>query len=576
MLRTHRLEGGDLPRAVPGQAGFTAAKRAVAAILVLWVFLMAITFTRAPAERPPILRLPRTVRPATAAVATLNTPAAAPSSLPSIPSVPSIPFVPSTPPISAASVASGAASSGAKAAAAAPALSSAAALAPADFGNVAIVVMTYNRPHYLKRTLASLAALDGIEAFSVYVSQDGDDTKVHAVIDELRPRFAAARKYERLARRHVVEGHARTGGTAYLAQHYKTALDNVFVRRRHDWAIIVEDDMIFSPDFLGYFRDTAPLLVADPTLYCVSSWNDNGFKHLDLDPTRLQRTSYFPGLGWMLRRELWDELGPIWPTDHWDHWMRMSPIHKGRECVVPEVSRNHNIGAEGANIHKDDFERFLANVAFNEDAAVRLGDVSYLLRERYDAAFRAAIDAAPAKAPHAVPSLITEMPKLKGDFLIPYLREQYKSLSSALGIFPSPRGHHGLAVEIRPYRGLRLFLADARMSAWVPDAHREHRRAGLRPVAAKQQVSCVQACAAAPGGMVCEASQFDFVNTCEALAAAFPCENGCRLVVGPDIPNYVNFPSDFQHQMCLVTDGVSTCGASHRATQRLCPCVPRK
>jgi hypothetical protein len=45
----------------------------------------------------------------------------------------------------------------------------------------------------------------------------------------------------------------------------------------------------------------------------VSSWNDNGLRRFAWDNQKMFRTSYFPGLGWMLRKELWDELGPKWP-----------------------------------------------------------------------------------------------------------------------------------------------------------------------------------------------------------------------------------------------------------------------
>ena len=40
--------------------------------------------------------------------------------------------------------------------------------------------------------------------------------------------------------------------------------------------IIVEDDLEISPDFFEYFTATLPLLKADPSLWCVSAWNDNG------------------------------------------------------------------------------------------------------------------------------------------------------------------------------------------------------------------------------------------------------------------------------------------------------------
>lgn len=37
-----------------------------------------------------------------------------------------------------------------------------------------------------------------------------------------------------------------------------------------------QDDMQLAPDFFPFFEATAPLLDRDPTLYCVSSWNDHG------------------------------------------------------------------------------------------------------------------------------------------------------------------------------------------------------------------------------------------------------------------------------------------------------------
>ena len=34
--------------------------------------------------------------------------------------------------------------------------------------------------------------------------------------------------------------------------------------------------MALAPDFFSYFEALAPVLDRDPTLYCVSSWNDHG------------------------------------------------------------------------------------------------------------------------------------------------------------------------------------------------------------------------------------------------------------------------------------------------------------
>lgn len=43
------------------------------------------------------------------------------------------------------------------------------------------------------------------------------------------------------------------------------------------------------------------------------------------------------------------QLREVWPDDHWDHWMRHSGVSRGRECVVPEVSRTYNIGELGSS-----------------------------------------------------------------------------------------------------------------------------------------------------------------------------------------------------------------------------------
>lgn len=79
---------------------------------------------------------------------------------------------------------------------------------------------------------------------------------------------------------------------------------------------VLSDDLDVAPDFFSYFSSTYQLLCKDPTLWCVSAWNDNGKASLvDIQQGNqlLYRSDFFPGLGWMITRELWDELEPKWP-----------------------------------------------------------------------------------------------------------------------------------------------------------------------------------------------------------------------------------------------------------------------
>ncbi|CAN0046642.1 unnamed protein product, partial [Discosporangium mesarthrocarpum] len=75
--------------------------------------------------------------------------------------------------------------------------------------------------------------------------------------------------------------------------------------------VIVEDDLLFSPDFLDMFEANAPILERDPSTLVLSAWNDNGYRgkvsHVG-NKAELLRTEYFPGLGWLLTRKLYEEV----------------------------------------------------------------------------------------------------------------------------------------------------------------------------------------------------------------------------------------------------------------------------
>lgn len=65
----------------------------------------------------------------------------------------------------------------------------------------------------------------------------------------------------------------------------------------------------------SYFSQTVRLLDEDPSLYCISAWNDQGYEHTSDDPSRLYRIETMPGLGWILKRSIYkEELEPNWPT----------------------------------------------------------------------------------------------------------------------------------------------------------------------------------------------------------------------------------------------------------------------
>jgi len=144
---------------------------------------------------------------------------------------------------------------------------------------------------------------------------------------------------------------------------------------------------LLAPDFYEYFTATKPLLDKDPTLWCISAWNDNGKEGMVKRNDVLYRTDFFPGLGWMIRKSLWDELKPNWPLGFWDDWMREAPQRKDRSCIRPEIPRTRTFGREGVS-RGQFFDQHLKFIKLNDKKhPFTKTDLSYLLKENYDETF---------------------------------------------------------------------------------------------------------------------------------------------------------------------------------------------
>ena len=232
--------------------------------------------------------------------------------------------------------------------------------------STAVIVFAHSRPEYLSRTLQSIrASHPGGYIWPIIVSkdqQDGTHDDVSAVTKSFLSNastheiafydWSHAKNYDEPE----TQSELFVDDVAYrrISRHYFWALSRIFSEGLPDTppierVIILEDDMEIAADFFAYFEALAPMLEIDPTLFCISAWNDNGFEHLVRDHRQLHRTDFFPGLGWMLTRNIWEELSPKWPEKYWDDWMRNTDQTKGRQCIRPEISRTRNFGEKGVS-----------------------------------------------------------------------------------------------------------------------------------------------------------------------------------------------------------------------------------
>jgi alpha-1,3-mannosyl-glycoprotein beta-1,2-N-acetylglucosaminyltransferase len=221
----------------------------------------------------------------------------------------------------------------------------------------------------------------------IVISQDGDNGEVNRVIEEAEKQFKALSTGSSITLEHVHHRADRNiryeNGYFKLADHFKFALNYVFHERSlpAQRVIILEEDLQIAPDFFEYFAATKDLLDNDPTLLAVSAWNDNGFKTLVEDNRVIYRSDFFPGLGWMMTRKLWDELSVKWPRAYWDDWLREPKQRQNRHILRPEVCRTLHFGIHG--VSNAQYSEYLESIRLNEEyIKFTEMDLSYLSSEQ--------------------------------------------------------------------------------------------------------------------------------------------------------------------------------------------------
>jgi len=252
---------------------------------------------------------------------------------------------------------------------------------------IAVLIIACNRPS-VSRCLDQIFKFrpENVE-IPVIVSQDCGHAETETVIQSYGDKLTLVKQPE-LSSVPGVPGHMQHFMGYYkISRHYKFALQQAFKDPKIDSVIIVEDDLNIAPDFFEYFIATRPLLDQDNSLFCVSAWNDNGKEGFVKDNKQLYRTDFFPGLGWMLTRRLWQELEPKWPLGFWDDWMRNTDQRKNRACIRPEVSRSKTFGRIGVS-QGQFFDQHLKFIELNQDfVPFSKTDLSYLLKANYDTDF---------------------------------------------------------------------------------------------------------------------------------------------------------------------------------------------
>ncbi|KAG7276574.1 hypothetical protein CRUP_019624 [Coryphaenoides rupestris] len=321
-----------------------------------------------------------------------------------------------------------------------------------DMAVIPVLVMACNRPT-VKRCLDKLLEYrPSAQRHPIIVSQDCGHAETAEVIGSYGTQVTHLRQPE-LSDVAVRTDHRKFQGYYKISRHYRWALGQVFRTLGHKTVIIVEDDLEVAPDFFEYFQALHPLLRDDPSLWCVSAWNDNGREGY-VDPGQaalLYRTDFFPGLGWMMRRQLWDELEPKWPAAFWDDWMRQPEQRRDRACIRPEISRTLTFGRKGVSLGQF-YDRYLRFIKLNSQfVPFTTLDLAYLQEDTYRGHYDQEVYTAPLVTYETL-----KQGQVTGPVRLQYsTKESFKLLARNLGVMEDLKS----GVPRTGYRGVVSFMS---------------------------------------------------------------------------------------------------------------------
>ncbi|XP_063867551.1 protein O-linked-mannose beta-1,2-N-acetylglucosaminyltransferase 1-like isoform X2 [Scylla paramamosain] len=227
-----------------------------------------------------------------------------------------------------------------------------------------------------------------------------------------------------------------------------------------------------------YFHQTAPLLDADDTIFCINAYNYNSFTPFAVDTSRLYREDILPAYGWMVNRRWAQEILPLWPkSSHavdWDWYLRgMIQSSSGKDIVTPEVPRTRHDGNGGVHVTGWEQGGYFDRRALNTDPQAVV-NISYLTSEAYERFLQQELNTATLLQITTHPCVKQYIPQTKvGSFLIYYHGQtekddmlSYFTLVGCLGGYEKGRMEHHHLMHTIGYYGNAVYLVACPGSAY--------------------------------------------------------------------------------------------------------------
>lgn len=222
-------------------------------------------------------------------------------------------------------------------------------------GLIPILMPVCGRPDYLRRVLEALSKVDGIEKTILVISQDGRNPEVSSLIAGIGFTDVIILRHQRpfggILCYFWDSLHAASVNIRFL-------LEFAFTELKVGHAIVLEDDILPSPDFFRYFSWASRNVLTDERVMSVTGFNlhsrlnmKDGFDPCDypndLIENREDGQPKFTGWSWAITAPMWRRLGKHWSVLSWDISLDETQRKLGLISYKPVLGRVRNIGMQG-------------------------------------------------------------------------------------------------------------------------------------------------------------------------------------------------------------------------------------
>ena len=280
-------------------------------------------------------------------------------------------------------------------------------------GRAPVIVFAYNRKDHLQKTLEALNINRLAEESELYVFSDGSRTvEGQAKVQEVRDYIEVFRKESVFARM-----------TVYYAEKNKGLANSVIsgvtsIMDQYGKAIVVEDDLVVSKDFLEYMNQALDHYECDSKIWAISGYTPPLpiLKSYEKDIFIGYRMSSW---GWATWKDRWEKVdwqvsdydvfikdkkrqkefnraGPDMTyllmrqmngfLDSWAIRWTYQQFKEKMYTLYPKESRVHNLGMDGSGTHCNSTSRFVVDLKEDHQPCemVEIKENAVINRELWD------------------------------------------------------------------------------------------------------------------------------------------------------------------------------------------------